>query len=161
MGDTQTKAIVMSSAEALAAQGPDSLIWWNWVARHSDEILTKTIEHLYLTAIAVGTGTLIALALTVCGLRIRWTRSPIIWSTGVLYAIPSLALFGFLVPITGASVLTAEIALVSYCLLILVQNLLAGIDGVPASVKDAADGMGLTGREGSRGSNCLWLSPTS
>ena len=66
------------------------------------------------------------------------------WTSGALYGIPSLALFGFLVPITGASVLTAEIALVSYTLLVLVQNLLAGIEGVSPAVRDAADGMGYT-----------------
>lgn len=125
-----------------SAQGPNSLIWWDWVGRHKGEILSKTLEHLFLTGVAVGIGTILSILLAVCALRLRWSRMPIIWSSGVLYAIPSLALFGFLVPITGASVLTAEIALVSYCLLVLVQNLIAGIEGVPQSVRDAADGMG-------------------
>ncbi len=128
----------------IAAQGPDSLIWWDWVGRHGDEILHKTLEHIYLTAAAVGIGLVLAVMLSVCALRFNWTRSPIVWTSGALYGIPSLALFGFLVPITGASVLTAEIALVSYTLLVLVQNLLAGIEGVSPAVRDAADGMGYT-----------------
>lgn len=127
-----------------AAQGPDSFIWWDWIGRHTDELWQKTLEHIYLTSIAIGIGTVISVVLSIVALRFRRTMAPITWAAGVLYAIPSLALFGFLVPITGATVLTAEIALVSYCLLVLIQNLIAGIDGVAESVKDAADGMGYT-----------------
>ena len=60
-----------------------------------------------------------------------------------LYSIPSLALFAILVPFTGIqNPLTAEIALVSYTILILLRNILAGLDGVPAEVIEAANGMG-------------------
>ena len=97
---------------------------------HLDDIWDRTVEHLMLTAIAVVIGMLISLALSVVALRYRWTYSPITWVTGILYTIPSLALFAFLVPITGLSVLTAEIGLVSYTLLILIRNTVAGIDGV-------------------------------
>ena len=60
----------------------------------------------------------------------------------MLYTIPSLALFAFLVPFTGLSLLTAEIGLVSYTLLILTRNIVTGLDAVPAEVREAADGMG-------------------
>src|SRR5437763_1310674 len=70
------------------------------------------------------------------------TRRVILGITGVLYTIPSLALFAFLVPWTGLTVTTAEIGLVGYTLLILVRNIVAGLDGVPADVRDAAQGMG-------------------
>ena len=53
----------------IAAQGPDSLIWWDWVGRHGDEILHKTLEHIYLTAVAVGIGLILAVMLSVCALR--------------------------------------------------------------------------------------------
>ncbi len=75
-------------------------------------------------------------------LRFRRTYGPIAGVAGILYAIPSLALFAFLFPITGLTVLTAEIGLVGYTLLILIRNIVAGVDGVPAAVKEAADGMG-------------------
>jgi osmoprotectant transport system permease protein len=65
---------------------------------------------------------------------------------GILYTIPSLALFALLVPITGFTLLTAEIGLVSYTLLILIRNILAGLDGVPADVTEAARAMGFSGR---------------
>jgi osmoprotectant transport system permease protein len=88
----------------------------------------------------------IALALSVLALRWRQTYAPITWVTGIAYSIPSLALFAFLVPITGFTILTAEIGLVSYTLLILVRNVVAGIDGVDPAVREAALGMGYTRR---------------
>lgn len=62
--------------------------------------------------------------------------------TGVLFAIPSLALFALLVPVTGLSKTTVEIGLVSYTLLILVRNIVTALEGVPSEVRDAAEGMG-------------------
>jgi osmoprotectant transport system permease protein len=128
----------------LAANGPDSFIWWDWVARHTDEIKAATLEHLRLTLIAVSVGFVLSAVLSVLALSFRWTYGPITWIAGVLYTIPSLALFVLLVPITGFTTLTGEIGLVSYTLLILVRNIVAGVDGVPASVVEAADGMGYT-----------------
>jgi osmoprotectant transport system permease protein len=126
------------------ANGPDSFVWWHWVATHGDLIRERTGEHLKLTLIAVGIGLVISGALAVVCLRFRRAYGPVAGLTGVLYAIPSLALFAFLVPITGLGYKTAEIGLVSYTLLILLRNIVAGVDGVPASVKEAADGMGYT-----------------
>jgi osmoprotectant transport system permease protein len=94
--------------------------------------------------VALAVGLVVSVGLAVVALRWRRTYAPITWVTGLLYSIPSVALFAFLVPITGLSFLTAQIGLVSYTLLILVRNIVAGVDGVPASVKEAADGMGLT-----------------
>jgi osmoprotectant transport system permease protein len=119
------------------------LIDWGWVGDHLDEIRAATFEHLRLTAIAVVVGLVLAGALSVIGLRWRRTLGPITWVTGVIYTIPSLALFTFLVPIFGfGSTITAEIALVGYTLLILIRNIVAGVDGVDPAVRDAADGMG-------------------
>jgi osmoprotectant transport system permease protein len=68
--------------------------------------------------------------------------APVTWVAGVLYSIPSLALFALLVPFTGLSIATAEIGLVSYTLLILVRNMVGGIRSVPPDVREAAVGMG-------------------
>ena len=125
-----------------AANGPDSLIWWDWVDGHREEIKQATFEHLRLTVIAVAVGLAISSVLAVIALRYRWTYAPISWITGVLYTIPSLALFVLLIPWTGFTTLTGEIGLVSYTLLILLRNIVAGVDGVPAPVKEAADAMG-------------------
>ncbi|HSL56856.1 MAG TPA: ABC transporter permease [Acidimicrobiales bacterium] len=124
------------------ANDSSSLIWWDWVDRNRDQIWERTLEHLQLTAWAVGIGLVIALALSLVALRFRRSYGPITWVTGFFYTVPSLALFAFLVPYIGLGFRTALVALVSYTLLILVRNIVAGIDGVPAAVKEAADGMG-------------------
>jgi osmoprotectant transport system permease protein len=120
----------------------DSFIWWDWVGRHTDDIKEATWEHLRLTLIAVVIGFAISMVLSVLALRWRVARLLVTSFSGVLYTIPSLALFAFFVSITGFSTLTAEIGLVSYTLLILIRNILEGLEGVPPSVREAADGMG-------------------
>lgn len=121
-------------------------IRWDWIFSHLDEIWERTLEHLVLTGVAVGVGLVISVGLSLVALRFRRSYSPITWTAGVLYTIPSIALFAFLVPFTGLSLLTAEIGLVSYTLLILIRNIVAGIEGVPASVVESAVGMGYTPR---------------
>ena len=120
----------------------EPFIRWSWIAAHLGDIGSRTIQHLELTGIAVGIGFVLAMALSLLAVRRRVTYTPITWFAGVLYTIPSIALFALLVPITGLSIVTAEIGLVSYTLLILVRNIVAGIDGVPYSVRDAALAMG-------------------
>ena len=124
------------------AQADPRFFRWDWVWSHLDDIWEKLLEHLVLTGIAIGVGFLIALVLSAIALRYRRTYPPITWVTGALYTIPSLALFAFLVPITGFTILTAQIGLVGYTLLILIRNIVAGIDGVDPAVKEAATGMG-------------------
>lgn len=119
---------------------------WSWVFDNLDDIWARTQEHIVLTAIAVGLGLVISLVLSAVAIRFRRSYTPITWVAGVMYTIPSLALFALLVPVTGLTTLTAEIGLVSYTLLILIRNIVAGIDGVPAEVKEAAIGMGYTRR---------------
>lgn len=125
-----------------AQASPDAFFRWDWVAGHWGLVWEKVIEHLSLTAIAVGVGFGISVLLAVLALRFRRSYSPITWVTGMFYTIPSLALFAFLVPITGFTTLTAEIGLVSYTLLILIRNIVAGIDGVDPAIREAAVGMG-------------------
>jgi osmoprotectant transport system permease protein len=122
----------------------DQLVSWEWISRRYDQIWDATLSHLWLTVFAVGVGFAIAVVLSVIALRWRRSYAPITWFTGFLYTIPSLALFAFLVPVMGLGFYTAQVALVSYTLLILVRNIVAGVDGVPAAVKEAADGMGYT-----------------
>ena len=125
----------------------EPLIRWDWVGSHVNEIALRLGEHLELTVIAVVVGLVIAFALSFVGLRIPALYPPITGVTGILYTIPSLALFSMLVPYTGLSVLTAEIGLVSYTLLILIRNIVGGIRSVPGEVRDAARGMGYTPRQ--------------
>lgn len=133
-------------ARAVQRSAAEPLIRWDWIAEHLDEVWERTLEHVTLTGIALLTGFGLSLVLSLLAVRRRITYGPITWVAGVLYTIPSLALFALLVPVTGLTLLTAEIGLVSYTLLILIRNIVAGIDGTPASVLEAAAGMGYTPR---------------
>jgi osmoprotectant transport system permease protein len=118
---------------------------WDWVKGHWGDILQpRLLEHLELTAIAVGIGFAIAFAAALLAHRRRWFETPFGAFSAFLYTIPSLALFQLLVPFTGLTMLTIEIGLVGYTLLILFRNILAGLRGVPEEVLEAAQGMGLT-----------------
>ncbi|MGZ8563874.1 MAG: ABC transporter permease [Candidatus Limnocylindria bacterium] len=120
----------------------EPFIRWDWIVANLDDIGERTWEHVVMTVLAVSIGFVISFALSL--LIVRWRRlsAPIIGMSGMLYAIPSLGLFALLIPLTGVSLLTAEIALVSYTLLILVRNIVAGFDAVPGEVLEAASGMG-------------------
>lgn len=121
-----------------------SFIWWEWIFRRPGEIWQRTVEHVQMTVVAVGIGLVLSIALAMIAIRYRWTYAPITWVGNLLYTIPSLALFVFLIPYTGFGFVTAQIGLVSYTILILVRNIVAGLDGVPRAVVEAADGMGYT-----------------
>jgi osmoprotectant transport system permease protein len=115
---------------------------WDWIGLHGDDIVAALRQHVELTAIAVAIGLLISVPLGLAARRWRRTEGPILGFTGALFTIPSLALFALLVPFTGLSRLTAEIGLVTYTLLIMVRNIVAGLEGVPEEVREAAHGMG-------------------
>ena len=119
----------------------------DWVVNNLDVIGERLGEHLGMTATAVGVGFAISFALALMIRRRRALTTAVTGAAGILYAVPSLALFAFLIPFTGISFVTAEIALVSYTLLILVRNILLGLDSVPPDVLEAADGMGYTSRQ--------------
>jgi osmoprotectant transport system permease protein len=120
----------------------DPWIRWDWFWRHVPEFQLRLVEHIQLTLIAVILGLIIAAPLGVLAVRWRPLRNPLLAVGGILYTIPSLALFAFLIPFTGLSIATSEIGLVSYTILILLRNIVVGLEGVPADVIDAAQGMG-------------------
>jgi osmoprotectant transport system permease protein len=120
---------------------------WDWFTENWSskvDFQARLIEHVKLTVIAVAVGFVIAFALAVLAHRKRWMVGPVTFVGSLLYTIPSLAAFQILVTITGINDWTVEIALVSYTLLILFTNSLAGLSGVSADVVDAARGTGLT-----------------
>jgi osmoprotectant transport system permease protein len=116
----------------------------DWVLDHLDVLARRIGEHLLVTVIAVVVGFVISFGLALAVRRYPRLYAPILAISGVLYAIPSIALFVLLIPITGLSLLTAEIALVSYTLVILVRNIVTGLRAVPPEVIEAARGMGYT-----------------
>jgi osmoprotectant transport system permease protein len=122
----------------------DPWINWDWLSTHVPYVLAALQEHLTLTAIALLGGLVIALPLGIAARR--WSnlhlRPAALTVFGGFYTIPSIAMFALLIPYTGLGTVTAEIPLVGYNVLILVRNVLVGLDSVPPDVLDAADGMG-------------------
>jgi osmoprotectant transport system permease protein len=120
---------------------------WGWVGEHLDEVWSRFLEHVELTVLAVVIGFVLSLPIAVFCHRHRVAYAPVTWVAGLLYTIPSLALFVLLIPITGLSTTTSEIGLVSYTLLLLIRGVVVGLDSVPDDAKEAARGMGYTDRQ--------------
>ena len=120
------------------------MIDWSWLGDHVPAILYRTGQHLYLAGIAIVVGLAISLALGVVAARRRRLYAPLSLVSGLVYTIPSLALFAAMVPIVGLNVLTAEVPLILYTLVILFRNVVAGFDAVPPDVAEAADAMSYT-----------------
>jgi osmoprotectant transport system permease protein len=127
-------------APVLAAE----LIRWSWVGDNLDDIRDYFIQHVQLTVLAVLFGLLLAFPLALMAIRWPRTYGPVLGFTGVLFTIPSLALFVLLIPFTGLSVRTSLIGLTLYTLLILVRNIVEGLRGVDRDVREAAEAMGYT-----------------
>jgi len=144
----QAGPVIPDFGRGSACVRDNGLLCWDWVRDNwSGTLQPALVEHVVLTVVAVAVGFAIAFALALAAHRRGWLTTPVVVVTGVLYTIPSLALFQLLVPFTGLSRATAWIALVSYTLLILFRNILAGLAGVPPEARDAARGMGMTDRQ--------------
>ena len=120
------------------------MIRWDVIRGNLPLIAGKIGEHVALTVVAIAAGLVLSFVVVLLVRDRRHLVGPVMGVFGFVYTIPSLALLAFLVPFTRLSFLTSEIALVGYTLLILARNLLAGLDGVPADVLEAADAMGYT-----------------
>ena len=114
----------------------------DWVLDNLDQIAQRLGEHLVMVVASVVIGFAISFALAIVARRWRFTYGPILAVTGTLYAVPALAMFVLLIPVTGLTLTTGIVALVLYTLLILVRNIVVALDGVPPEVVEAADGMG-------------------
>jgi osmoprotectant transport system permease protein len=128
------------SAPVLAVE----LVRWSWVVDNLDDIRDLFVQHVQLTVLAVLFGLLVAFPLALMAIRWPRTYGPVLGFTGVLFTIPSLALFVLLIPFTGLSISTSLIGLTLYTLLILVRNIVEGLRGVDRDVREAAQAMGYT-----------------
>jgi osmoprotectant transport system permease protein len=113
-----------------------------YVVDNWDTILRYLGEHVRLTVGAVLLGAAIALPLALLARRNRVLAGSVLGLSTIVYTIPSLAMFAFIFPFTGLSSTTVLVGLVAYSLVILVRNFLAGLQGVPDDVREAARGMG-------------------
>jgi osmoprotectant transport system permease protein len=115
---------------------------WGWVTSHFSLFWSLSRTHLYLALAAVALGFLIALPLGLLAVRVPQTYLPILAVTTVLYALPSLAVFAFLVGVTGLSDNTVILPLASYALAVLVRSVSTGLRNVPEQTRTAAVAMG-------------------
>jgi osmoprotectant transport system permease protein len=114
----------------------------DWIVSNLDEIGQRLGEHVLMVVASVAIGFIISFGLALLARRFPRAYGTILGVTGLIYAIPSLALFVLLIPITGLSLTTGIVALVLYTLLILFRNIVTALEGVPDDVIEAADGMG-------------------
>jgi osmoprotectant transport system permease protein len=133
------------SAASCVAENETVCLGWAW--DHADQFVQPALEHLVLVVVSVAAGFLIALGMAVLSHRRRWLVPTFTGASGVVYTIPSIALFLILLPITGRGNLTAIIALTLYTLQIIYRNIVTGLGNVPESSKDAGRGMGMTERQ--------------
>ncbi len=131
----------------LATSAANPLLRWSYFVEQWDRIGEAVFQHVQLTLLAVGFGFVISAGLAFAGMRYRWTVTPITLFAAFLYTIPSVAFFGMLVAYLGLGLVTALIPLTAFTILILVTNILDGFAAVPAAVREAADGMGLTPKQ--------------
>ncbi len=123
------------------------LFCFGWAREHIGSFGTPALQQLELVVISVLIGFAIAFALALLAHRFHYLEPPLLAGTGILFAIPSVAFFLLLLPITGRGRETAIIALSAYTLQIIYRNVMVGLHNVPESAKDAARGTGLTERQ--------------
>jgi osmoprotectant transport system permease protein len=136
-GSSPSGGVALAVDEAPNPWFDPSYVIDNW-----DTILRYLGEHVRLTVAAVVLGALIALPLALLARRSAYLAGPVLGLSTIVYTIPSLAMFAFIFPFTGLSATTVLIGLVAYSLVILVRNFLAGLQGVPDDVREAARAMG-------------------
>jgi osmoprotectant transport system permease protein len=107
------------------------------------EVLELLIQHIGLAAVSLVIAILIALPLGFLLFYRRWLTGPVMGVLGVLYTVPSIAMIILLIPFFGLNRRSVMGALVIYCQVILVRNVLAGLDGIDPAVLEAAKGMGM------------------
>ncbi|GAA0615568.1 ABC transporter permease [Streptomyces crystallinus] len=117
-------------------------ICWEYVRSRSQELTDATVQHVWITAVSVLIGLLVAFPLALLARGRRSVAGAVLTLTTVLYTVPSLAMFSLLLPVFGLSASLVVTGLVLYSLTILVRNILAGLEAVPAEVREAARGMG-------------------
>jgi osmoprotectant transport system permease protein len=117
-------------------------VMWSWIPQNGSLIWQLTRENLYLGVVPALIGLAISLPLGVVAARWRWFYPPVLAAVTILYAVPSLALFIALIPAFGLTDTTVVIALTVFSLCVILPNVVAGMRGVPAPVKQAATAMG-------------------
>jgi osmoprotectant transport system permease protein len=145
VGEVAEGFVKKRSGAGLPCQASEThLFCWDWAKEHINRYGTPTLQQFEIVVVSVLIGFAIAFVLALLAHRYHLLRWPLLAGTGILFAIPSIAFFLLLLPITGRGRETAIVALSAYTLQIIYRNVVTGLDNVPESAKDAARGMGLT-----------------
>jgi len=113
--------------------------------RNANLILKLTLQHITITVMAVSISTVIGVAIGIWITRHQRAVAPVIGIAGILYTIPSLALFGMLIPFIGIGIKPALIALILYSQLAMIRNTYVGIVHIDPAIREAGQGMGMNG----------------
>jgi osmoprotectant transport system permease protein len=136
------------TSETLPCQAKSThLFCFDWAKENIDSFATPAQQHIEIVAISVVAGFAIAFALALAAHRRRWLQPPLLAATGVIYTVPSLALFFILLPMTGLGRDTVIVALSAYTLQVIYRNVTTGLANVPSAAKEAARGMGMSERQ--------------
>ncbi|MBD2499974.1 ABC transporter permease [Anabaena azotica] len=121
-----------------------------FLIKYAPEIIQHTLEHLFLVGVAIAIAIIIGIPLGILITRQKQLRQPILGIANILQTIPSLALFGLLIPVPvigGIGVIPAIVALTLYSFLPIIRNTYTGITGVDPAIREAGRGMGMTDRQ--------------
>jgi osmoprotectant transport system permease protein len=160
LANPQADAVISQKANRLYTKRPqrgERMAFLNFLQsllqyflQHRAEILTSTLEHVWLVGITMLLSVGIGLPLGILVTRRPWLNKPILGTANVAETIPSLALFGFLLPVPWLGSRADRLAITAltlYALLPIIRNTAAGITGVDPAVREAARGMGMTNRQ--------------
>ncbi|UWE07885.1 ABC transporter permease [Actinacidiphila bryophytorum] len=129
----------MASENCLVA---NDWVCGQYLREYRQELTDATLQQLWITAVSVAIGLLVAFPLALAARRRRIVAGPVLAVTTILYTVPSLAMFSLLLPVFGITPWLVVTGLVLYSLTILVRNILAGLQAVPADVTESARAMG-------------------
>lgn len=115
-----------------------------YILDRPDLVLNVVIEHVYITVVTLLAASLVGVIFGVIITRLRALYDPVLTIAGIIYTVPSLAMFVLIIPLLGIGFESAVVALVLYSLLVLIRNTAVGIDSVDPNIIEAARGMGMT-----------------
>jgi len=116
-----------------------------YIVKNPDTVWPLFATHVQITLLALAIALAIALPLGIAIARYRWLGGPVLGVLGALYTIPSLALIILLIPFFGLGATSVVVALVIYAQVLLVRNIVAGLDAIDPAIVEAARGLGMNG----------------
>jgi osmoprotectant transport system permease protein len=115
----------------------------SYIGNNLNEVLALFVDHLYITGLSLSVSLLIAFPIAILITRYRWLSVPVMGALGIIYTIPSLALIILLIPIFGLNANSVIVALIAYVQVVLVRNIVSGLQSINPSITEAAYGMGM------------------